>query len=311
MPLSTWNKATTGSEVAKHFAAHIKGKNVLITGASPGGLGAEMARILAPYEPGLLVLAGRSQAKLDDCTRAIKQSNSQASVKTLILDLASLQQTREAAKEFLSWNVQLDVLCNNAGIMAVPKRTLTQDGFESQLHTNHIGHFLFTNLIKHRFKQGARIVNVSSHGHRNGSFRFDDPNFDKEDEYKPFVSYGQSKTANMLFSVGIANRWKDRQIVSISLMPGSIDTNLASNSMSKEDLAKIDLTNHIFKTLDEGTATQIVASFDPEMVNYNGSYLDDCQVADNDEGTKAYALSSDNAEKVWQWTNKVLCENFA
>ncbi|KAK4051407.1 hypothetical protein OIV83_002891 [Microbotryomycetes sp. JL201] len=295
MPLAAWGQKTNGSEVVKHLAAHIKGKTVLITGASPGGLGAEMAKNIAPADPALIILAGRSQQKLDDCVTDVKHANSAANVKTLILDLSSFKTVRESAREFQSWNVNLDVLVNNAGIMALPERRLSADGYELQLATNHLGHFLFTGLVKDRLKAGARIVNVSSLGHRNSPFRFDDPNFEQEGSYVPFTAYGQAKTANMLFSKGISLKWP---FTSISLHPGAIWTNLVSNNMTDEQLESMGwkdrnsekMKSIPWKNLDQGTATHIVAAFDPDMQNHNGSYLDDCQVAD--EANKAYALDT-------------------
>ncbi|KAM0789213.1 hypothetical protein ACM66B_000058 [Microbotryomycetes sp. NB124-2] len=314
MPLSSWGQKTNGSEVAKHLAQHIAGKNVLITGASPGGLGAEMAKQIAPSNPGLTILAGRSQAKLDECVNQVKQVNSTANVRTLVLDLSSFKAVRKSAQEFVGWNVKLDVLVNNAGIMALPERRLSVDGYEAQLATNHLGHFLFTGLIKEQLKPGARIVNVSSLGHRNSPIRLDDPNFEEEGSYVPFVAYGQSKTANMLFSVGISQKWQG--LTSISLHPGAIWTNLVDNSMTPTQLKEMGWTEDKmkefpWKDLNQGVSTHIVAAFDPGLEEHNGSYLDDCQVADADESkTRPYAIDKDNATKLWDWSNKAVGEHF-
>ncbi|KAM0789212.1 hypothetical protein ACM66B_000057 [Microbotryomycetes sp. NB124-2] len=309
MPLSSWGHDTNASDVAKNLAAQIKNKVVLITGASPGGLGSEMAKQIAPYDPDLIVLAGRSRSKLEECAAQVRSINSDAQVKILILDLGSFKAVRESAQEFLGWNVKLDVLVNNAGIMALPERRLSVDGYEAQLATNHLGHFLFTGLIKDRLKSGARIVNVSSNGHRRSPFRFDDPNFEQQGSYEPFKAYGQTKTANMLFTVGIAEKWYD--VRSISLHPGIIWTNLPSNNMTKEQIDATGWTdpasNIPWKTMDQGTATHIVGGFDPDLEAHNGTYLDDCQIHPSPE---AYAVDKDNAEKLWRWSNAAVGENF-
>ncbi|KAM0789211.1 hypothetical protein ACM66B_000056 [Microbotryomycetes sp. NB124-2] len=311
----SWGHDTNGSDVAQELKSNINGKHVLITGASPGGLGSEMAKNIGPYNPALIVLAGRSQAKLDECVAQVKQVNDSVTLRTLVLDLGSFKAVRESAQEFLSWNVKLDVLVNNAGIMALPERRLSVDGYEAQLATNHLGHFLFTGLIKEQLEPGARIVNVSSWGHNLSPFLFEDPNFEKEGSYVPFKAYGQSKTANMLFSVGISRKWQG--LTSVSLHPGAIWTNLATNSMTEQQIEATGWRNPdkaktmSFKTLDQGSATHIVAAFDPELDRQNGAYLSDCKVASEDrEITKAYALDRENAAKLWDWSNKAVGENF-
>jgi NAD(P)-dependent dehydrogenase (short-subunit alcohol dehydrogenase family) len=174
---------TTGTEVAADCAASIKDKIVLITGVSPGGLGAVFALTIAKYAPRLLILAGRNVGKIEKTAEDISAVAPSVSTRILKLDLSSQRQVREAAREVNGYQEQIDVLVNNSGIMAPPFE-LTEDGIESQLATNHIGHFLFTNLIVNKIasstdgKQVSRIVNVSSNGYRLSPVRFDDWNFD-------------------------------------------------------------------------------------------------------------------------------------
>jgi NAD(P)-dependent dehydrogenase (short-subunit alcohol dehydrogenase family) len=180
--------------------------------------------VIAKHGPAVLILAGRSQAKCvftpisvkDPLTRRFGERNEEsasiilaesptASLRHLVLDLSSLAAVRVAAAEVNAYAESVDVLINNAGVMACPYGT-TVDGFETQFGTNHLGTFLFTNLIRPRLAPGARIVNVSSRGHKLGPVRFDDIDFQKGATYDKWEAYGQAKTANMLFSVGLAKR---------------------------------------------------------------------------------------------------------
>lgn len=155
---------------------------MLVTGVTPGGLGCETARSIALQEPKLLIIAGRSISKLQDAEDTIKKSSPQAYVRQLVLDLGSFATVRKAAVEVNGWTdvPAIDVVINNAGIMACPFK-LTPDGFESQFGTNHLGHFLFTQLIIGKViaaGKGARIVNLTSDSYRGGGVRWDDYNFD-------------------------------------------------------------------------------------------------------------------------------------
>jgi NADP-dependent 3-hydroxy acid dehydrogenase YdfG len=200
---------TTAEEAAMAFASEIKGKTgeprihpqlldlstfsasdvfaVLMTGVSPGSLGAEAALQIARQQPKLLILTGRNLAKVRETETAIKSTVPDTSIRLLELDLASQKQIKKAAEEVNSYPEPIDVLINSAAILAAPY-SLTEDGLESQFGTNHIGHFLFTNLIMGKILQagkGARIVNVSSRGHRRSDIRWDDYNFGVSIAFSP------------------------------------------------------------------------------------------------------------------------------
>ncbi|ORY60394.1 oxidoreductase [Leucosporidium creatinivorum] len=318
----SFNASTSADEAASALASEILGKHVLITGVSPGGLGAEAARAIAQHSPALLILAGRSQAKIDETAAAIKKESPSTKLRPLVLDLSSLAAVRKAAEEVNSWPEPIDVLINNAAIMANPRRELTVDGFESQFATNHLGHFLFTNLIYPRLSSsssGPRIVNVSSRGHRRSAIRFEDFNFAEEGSYVPFVAYGQAKTANMLFSVELTKRWASIGATSFSLHPGVIYTNLA-RLMSEEEKRAMGINTETgetqstvfeWKTLPQGAATHIVAAFDPNIAEQSGSYLDDCQLAN--QNAESYALdeeSESNAERLWKLSEELVGDQF-
>ena len=169
---------TTGSELVKELAAEIKGRVILVTGVTPNGLGAVFAEAVAHGQPALLILTARSPSKAAKTAEVIEAIG--VPTKVLQLDLGSLASVRKAADEVNSWadTPYIDLLVNNAGIMGVEFQ-LSPDGFESQFATNHLGHFLFTNLImnKLRASRSPRIVNVSSDGHRLSPIRWDDYNF--------------------------------------------------------------------------------------------------------------------------------------
>lgn len=305
--MHSFNKKSTADEVANHFSTEIKGKNVLVTGCTLGGLGAEAARVIAKNGAALVILSGRNKSKIQATIKSIKEETPGANLRPLVMDLASLESVRKAATEVNAYPEHIDVLINNAAIMAHPF-SKTVDGFEDQFGTNHLGPFLFTTSIlpKIMASKSPRIVNVSSTGHRFSPIRFDDPTFEKG--YNKWTAYGQAKTANMLFAKELSNKYKSKGLTSFSLHPGGIMTNLASHLDFQEEMASgfIDYNGEPlfdpsqpveFKTVPEGTATHIVAAFDPEIASQTGSYLYDCQVA-NDKA-RPYALDDEQAAKLW------------
>lgn len=170
----------TGSGLANRHASAIKGKVILITGVTLKTIGSGFALAVARAQPSLLILAGRSSTKNQETAKAVTDEFPDVKVRTLELDLISLAAVRTAANEVNGWAdvPQIDVLVNNAGVMA-SDWALSPDGFETQLAINHLGHFLFTNLIMGKILKSSapRIVIVSSNGHRFSPFRFDDYNF--------------------------------------------------------------------------------------------------------------------------------------
>lgn len=170
----------TGEEIADACADQIRGKVVLTTGVSPGGLGAFFLQLIAKYEPKLLILAARDISKAQMTAETIAAASPGVKTRLLQLDLSSQEQIRRAAREVNAYRESIDVLVNNAGLIACPYST-TQDGLEMQFGSMHIGHFLFTNLIMGKILaagDGARVVSVSSDGYRLGPVRFNDWSFE-------------------------------------------------------------------------------------------------------------------------------------
>ena len=152
--MSSYTRATAADQIAADRSAIIKGKTILITGTSPGGLVAEFAQVISKHSPDLIILANRDVSKASETAKTISEIAPSVPTRILELDLASQAQIREAAKEVLEKypETHIDVLVNNAGVMAGPYK-VTADGIENQFGTNHIGHFLFTNLImKNQFR---------------------------------------------------------------------------------------------------------------------------------------------------------------
>lgn len=181
--VASFNNTTTGKEVVKVFNSQANGKVVLITGASKGGLGAETALALVTGSPKKIILTGRSEAKIAPVLQQIKDIDSKIETQFVTLELGDRNSIRKAAAEVNSSNDKIDILINNAGIMAVEHYVKNADGIESQFSSNHLGPFLFTNLIANKLGQGSRVVNVTSMGYEASGIRFDDYNFQVR---KPF-----------------------------------------------------------------------------------------------------------------------------
>lgn len=187
--MSQFTSQTRGEDVCEAFSSQIKGRTFLITGTSANGLGAKFATILAQYSPAQLILVSRSKSKVDPVVDEIKSANSNISVKFVACELSDQDSVRSAAETILSDAEikKIDVVVNNAGVMALMEYQVDKQGNEMQFSANHIGHFLLTNLIMPKILAagpGARIINLTSLGHRIGPFRFNDPKFSNGKECK-------------------------------------------------------------------------------------------------------------------------------
>ncbi|KAI4153955.1 MAG: hypothetical protein LQ340_001973 [Diploschistes diacapsis] len=327
-PTMTYTKETTGAEVASNLSPHIRNKTVLVTGVSPKGLGAEFLSTIAAHAPGLLILAGRTTSKCRQTAQALASVRPSVKTRVLELDLASQKSVRGAADEVNGWTdvPAIDVLVLNAGIMAAPY-SLTEDGLESQFGGNHVGHFLLANLIMGKVlkaQEGGRVVSVSSDGFRLGPIRFDDLGFDGGKTYNPWAAYGQSKTANALFAVSLAERLGSKGLVAVSVHPGVISTNLSADLDFVEDFKVmnaldkqlgnatgwLDWSTLRYKTLQQGVATHVRAAFEPRLNEYNGRYLQDAEVVPEDR-VRAWARDKVEAEKLWRISEELVGQKFS
>src|SRR6476469_5180062 len=197
----------------------LTGKRVLVTGVS-AGLGVETARTLKAHGAEVVGTArdlGKAQAALT--------AAGVWPIELVEIDLADLKSVRAGADAILADGRSFDVVVANAGVMAVPEKRETADGFELQFGTNHLGHFVLVNRIEPLIKDGGRLLNLSSAGHRYSDINLDDPNFEHT-EYTPFGAYGRSKTANILFAVEFDRRHKGRGVRATAVHPGGIQTEL-------------------------------------------------------------------------------------
>ncbi|KAL9107384.1 MAG: hypothetical protein Q9187_008435, partial [Circinaria calcarea] len=276
---------------------------------------------IAKAQPKLLILAGRNTSKVEETAKALVSSSPGVATRVLKLDLDSQKQVREAAAEVNAYRENIDVLVNNAGIMAVPY-SKTEDGLEKQLAVNHISPFLFTNLIMPKLLAagpGARIINVGSDGYRLGAIRYFDYNFHDGESYNPWVAYGQTKTANLLFSQALAVKLGSKGLLSFSLHPGVVATNLPTG-LTNEDFASLnELDKQIgdplgwsgfeWLTPNQGVATHVFAAFSPSIVDHNGAYLEKCDVKPLDD-IYPWGLGDREARKMWEWSEKLLKQKF-
>lgn len=301
----------------------LTGRTAFITGGY-SGLGKETARAMAA-KGAHVILAGRDAGKLEEAARDIA-GETNATVDTIVCDLASLDSVRASAREANERFDKIDLLINNAGVMACPKGH-TADGLEMQFGTNHVGHFLLTNLLMPLVEKGEdpRIVNLSSRGHHIDRVHFDDPNYQSRD-YEKWQAYGQSKTANILFAVGLEKRLADKGIHAYALHPGGIQTNLGRH-MTEEDRqwmmsrmrkqAEVsDGKEQGFKTIPQGAATTCWVATSDTLAGAGGLYCEDCHVADQDDqdptgGVRSYAIDEDSAERLWALSEDLVGEKFA
>jgi NAD(P)-dependent dehydrogenase (short-subunit alcohol dehydrogenase family) len=295
---------TTADQVLEGI--DLTGKRVLVTGAS-SGIGQETVRALAARGAEVIFTA-RDTAKGEAVAEGIRTSTGNPRIAVESVELGSLASIREFAQRFLARWDTLHVLVDNAGVMACPFER-TADGFERQFGTNHLGHFLLTGLLLPALRRGApaRIVSVSSRGHHMSPVVFDDIHFAKR-PYDKWLSYGQSKTANVLFAVGLERRFAAQGIHAFALHPGAIMTELGRH-LVPEDIAFLQNRGGPgglqFKTVEAGAATSVFAATAPELDGRGGLYLEDCQVAAvNDaegalSGVKSYAIDSGLADRLW------------
>jgi NAD(P)-dependent dehydrogenase (short-subunit alcohol dehydrogenase family) len=231
--MSAFGFSSTADEVLE--GKDLSDRTILVTGGY-SGLGRETARALA-VKGAHVIVSGRDATKLSAAADEIATSTG-GKIDLLVCDLASLAAIRSAAEEACERFPHLDILINNAGVMAAPF-SHTADGFETQFGTNHLGHFLLTKQLIPLLERGShqRIVNLSSRGHHIAPVDFDDPNF-RSRPYDPWLAYGQSKTANILFTVGLEQRFGGEGIHAFAVHPGGIHTNLGRH-MSEQDMAAL------------------------------------------------------------------------
>jgi NAD(P)-dependent dehydrogenase (short-subunit alcohol dehydrogenase family) len=244
------------------------------------------------------------------------------------LDLANLKSVRACADHLLAKGEPLDVVIANAGVMATPFGH-TADGFETQFGTNHLGHFVLVNRIAPLIRTGGRLINVSSAGHRRSNVDLEDPNFERT-PYEPFVAYGRSKTANILFAVAFDRRHRKRGVRAAAVHPGIIETELIRHMSPSWLQTRVDEINQQlaaagkppihWKSIPQGAATSVWAGVVAPADEIGGRYCEDCHVgsivADEvpasavSEGVRGYAVDPNTAEALWKKSEELVGERF-
>lgn len=318
----TYGAESTTDEVLEGI--DLKGKRILVTGVS-AGLGVETARALAAHGADIVGAArdlGKAQAATKSVRSAVEAGG--GSLDLVELDLASLASVRACAKALLADGRSFDIIIANAGVMACPSGK-TQDGFETQFGTNHLGHFVFVNRIASLLKPGGRLVNLSSAGHRFADVDLDDPNFERT-PYAEFVAYGRSKTANILFAVEFDRRHRHRNIRATALHPGAIKTELSRHMTPEATQQLIDTINKgqqasgaplfNYKSIPQGAATSVWAAVVAPADAVGGRYCEDCHVAEIQDGegirggVRPYALDPEHAKALWTKSEAMVGEKF-
>jgi len=321
-----FGEASTTDEVLS--GVNLKGKRVLVTGVS-SGLGVETARSLAAHGA-QVVGAARDLKKADAATHEVRKDAAAngGSFEVVALDLASLESVGACADGLLKKGDPFDVIIANAGVMATPFGH-TEDGFETQFGTNHLGHFVLVNRIAPLLRTAGRLINLASAGHRFAKVDLDDPNFERT-PYDPWVGYGRSKTANILFAVAFDARHRDRGIRAAAVHPGGIQTELGRHMNPADWQGMVDQINKglaaegkgpfEYKTIPQGAATSVWAGFVASADQIGGRYCENCHVSQivpedkqlnvMSEGVRAYALDRKTAEALWRKSEELVGEHF-
>ncbi len=306
----------------------LSGKRVLVTGVS-AGIGVETARSLAAHGAHV-VGAARDLTKAEAATAQVRvaAAASGGGFELIALDLADLKSVRACADDLLAMGNGFDLVIANAGVMATPFGH-TSEGFETQFGTNHLGHFVLVNRLAPLMGTGARLINLASSGHRFSNVDLDDPNF-AHTPYDPFVAYGRSKTANILFAVAFDQRHRHRGVRATAVHPGGIQTELGRHMDHSQVDSMIEQMNKQlaaegkapfqWKTIPQGAATSVWAGVVAPAEAVGGRYCENCHVGETvaddvtisaiSEGVRGYALDDANAVALWRKSEEMVGEYF-
>lgn len=310
---SPFHAKSTALEVVK--GVDLSGKNAIVTGGY-SGIGVETVRALVAAGAEVLVPA-RDIAKAKD---ALGEFGAKAAIAAM--DLSDLSSVRKFARDVMTAGEPVHLLINNAGVMACPE-TRVGDNWELQFATNHIGHFVLTNELAPSLKKanGARVVCLSSTGHKLSPIRWGDIHFRKE-PYNKWIAYGQAKTANSLFAVELDARMKNDGVRAFAVHPGGIVTPLQRH-LDKEEMIALgwlgpdgelsDMAKQMFKTPEQGASTTIWAATSAQLDGEGGVYCENCNIAKlGGEGSprwadvQPHAVDRDQAARLWRETQAMI-----
>jgi len=303
---SGFGARSTAAEVVAGI--DLTGRNAIVTGGY-SGLGLEVTRALVGAGASVVVPARRPEH-----AREVLDAAGLAAVEVAALDLADLASVATFADAYLASQRPLHLLINNAAVMAAPLARVG-DGWESQFATNHLGHFALTNRLWPALvaAHGARVIELSSTGHKLSGIRFDDLNFEPDSGYDKWVAYGQAKTANSLFAIELDALGRDQDVRAFAVHPGGIMTPLQRHLPREEMIAsgwmdENGVVNERFKSTEQGAATTVWAATSPALDGMGGVYCEDCDIAAPTvpgspearvSGVNAHAIDRDVAARLW------------
>jgi NAD(P)-dependent dehydrogenase (short-subunit alcohol dehydrogenase family) len=308
---------TTADDVVA--GVDLTGKTIVVTGTS-AGIGAETARALAKTGAHV-VMAARTPQKNEEVAARILSETPHAKLSQVVVDLADLASVRRAAAEILAAHPKIDVLINNAGFIGGP-RTITAEGAELHFGANHIGPFLFTNLLMPALKAAApsRVIILSSNGHRMGGLDFDDLDFSTR-PFNHWTAYTQSKLANIFHAVGLAKRIAGLGVTANAVHPGVIVTEVFRSVTPQEEQMVTGFSEthgSPVKSIPQGAATQVWAAVSPDLAGVTGRYLEDCHIGVEIPSSTMSAIGvipeaydEAAAERLWVISEKIVGERFA
>lgn len=314
---------TTSEEVVAAFGPQVKGKTFVLTGGATGSLGGHTAISLALREPAHIIIASRTEEKVKGVLAEIAVIDSSVRTTFVQIDLTDRDSVRSAAEQIRAVAPKIDVLINNAGIMAVQEYKTDKHGVELQLSANYLGHFLLTNLLLPNLVAtgSGRVINVVSLGYRTSPFRFNDWNFSGGETYHPWTAYAQAKTAEILFAWALTRRFKGRGVTATAVHPGMIlGTGLGDHldiSTAFNDIGEVTKKNTgrewrwddpeaARRTLTQGAATTLVASLDPDVPAKSPAYLANGHIREAWD----YATDMEKADRLWVLSEEILGEKF-
>ncbi|KAF7931308.1 hypothetical protein EAE99_003779 [Botrytis elliptica] len=299
--MASFDINTTGDDVLKHFSKYAEGKTFVITGPSENGIGAESAITLASVKPQKIILVGRTESKVISVIEAIRKINPDIEVSFVEIDLLNNKSVRQAAEKIKNLTDKIDVLINNAGVMAVKHYATSVDGVESQFAANY-------------------LVQVGSLGYQLGETNIEDINFKDGETYNPWVAYGQAKTAMILFNLALDKRLKQKGVTALICHPGvTLESKLLVNSSVDNDsfadayvlaIKRNDgnpLPPQNMVTLKQAAGVVLFTALNPSLTEAAPAFIVENEIYTE---TKDYALNKETAEGLWKLSEKLVGETF-
>ncbi|TVY81085.1 Short-chain dehydrogenase TIC 32-like chloroplastic protein [Lachnellula suecica] len=313
--MAAFNIDSKDIDILKHFTNNATGKTFLITGASDGGIGAQVAKTLAHASPKLLILLGRTASKIAPVVETIKKTNPTIGAHFIKVDFSAFEEVKELTD-------RVHVLINNAGIMAPKEFCTSEDGVESQFAACYLGHFLLTNLLLEAGmvgRDGDTIVNVGSLVYQLGEVQLDDINFQDGKTYHGWKAYGQAKTALNLYNCSLASGLAQKNVAVLIAHPGvTYESKLFENASADQEYLleayhmAIERNNgnplpqQIMVSLSQAAGVVLLAALNPAF-RASGAFIVDNKIYTE---TKDYATDPDTAQKLWELSEKLVGQKF-